>query len=35
MVAGQIGLGIQIVVLNVVEVYNWIQETVQILHQMK
>jgi len=35
MAAGQIGLGIQLVVLLVVEVYNCIQETVQIRHQMR
>jgi len=35
MEAGQIGLGIQLVLLVVVEVYNCIQEAVQILHQMK
>jgi hypothetical protein len=32
---GQIGLGIQLVVLLVVEEYNWIQEAVQIHHQLK
>ena len=35
MEAGQIGLGIQLVLLVVVEVCNCIQEAVQILHQMK
>jgi len=35
MAAGQIGLGIQLVVLLVVEVYNCIQEAVQIRHQMR
>ena len=34
MEVGQIGLGIQLVVLVVVEVHNCIQEVVQILHQM-
>jgi hypothetical protein len=34
MEVGQIGLGIQLVVLLVVEVYNCIQEVVQIRHQM-
>jgi len=35
MEVGQIGLGIQLVLLVVVKVYNCIQEAVQILHQMK
>jgi len=35
MEAGQIGLGIQLVLIVVVEVYNCIQEAVQILHQVK
>ena len=35
MKAGQIGPGIQLVLLVVVEVYTCIQEVVQILHQMK
>ena len=35
MAAGQIGSGIQLVVLLVVEVYNSILEVVQIRHQMK
>jgi len=35
MEVGQIGLGIQLVVLIVVEEYNCIQEAVHILHQMK
>ena len=35
MAAGQIGLGIQLVLLVVVEVYNCIQEAVQIHHEMK
>jgi hypothetical protein len=35
MEAGQIGLGIQLVVLLVVEVHNCILEVVQILHQMR
>jgi len=35
MEAGQIGLGIQLVVLVVVEEYKCIQEAVQIHHQMK
>ena len=35
MEVGQIGLGIQLVVLLVVEVYNCILEVVQIRHQMR
>jgi len=35
MEAGQIGLGIQLVVLLVVEVHNCILEIVQIHHQMR
>jgi hypothetical protein len=35
MEVGQIGPGIQLVVLLVVEVYNCIQEVVHIPHQMK
>jgi len=35
MEVGQIGPGIQLVVLLVVEVYNCILEVVQIRHQMK
>jgi formylmethanofuran dehydrogenase subunit E len=35
MEAGQFGLGIQLVVLLVVEVHNCILEVVQILHQMR
>jgi len=35
MEVGQIGPGIQLVVLPVVEVYNCILEVVQIRHQMK
>jgi formylmethanofuran dehydrogenase subunit E len=35
MAVGQTGLGIQLALLIVVEVYNCILEAVQILHQMK